>query len=493
MTCQRLLLALTCLVPISSAQAGWQFLELNALSNDAVLEASNVDGFLQIRSLNSSFETIVFEQPNDLLFLDLGAGDDNLTIDGSAISGFSANLVIGGSQGNDVISVVDLVSSASVFLDDSFGDNQYSQNRTGLQGSLYVYDGEGHQDVTIGPFIGDAISGSLFMNSSDGGSSLSVGNSGFPTVIQGGVFVDNGGFGDDQFALNGGFIADNVFLNHGNGKSNATTNGQGSFGGSFVQLVGGGELSTRMILANIDGEMLLHSGQGATDVFLGDVSIKDGLFLNSGIGFDTQTFFALRTPVLEINNGEGGSNFSVGTGDAASILPQIRITNLNGSDRFQILEGQGQYGTIEINNGVGNSTVEIGSLINAVGSLRVSSGFGNDRLTLDGVQFNGDVIAFYGDGGSEIDLLDVDINGQLELDLQDNPDVVKLEGCSVLGPTYIRTNGGDDSVTVSQNVFFGDFVAEGGSGFDIFATSNDNFFTGIEFLTGFELNFEFTL
>jgi hypothetical protein len=53
------------------------------------------------------------------------------------------------------------------------------------------------------------------------------------------------------------------------------------------------------------------------------------------------------------------------------------------------------------------------------------------------------------------------------------------------------TNNGTDTFTLSNSIFSSDFVADGGFDFDIFETSNDSVFGGIEYTPEWELFYNF--
>ncbi|APZ91250.1 hypothetical protein [Fuerstiella marisgermanici] len=492
-----LMLTAVLLATTANVHAGWQYLSLNDLPNDAVLEGSSTEGFLQIRSLDDSFSTIVFEQPNDVLYLDLGAGDDKLTVDGLTIFGFTADIFVQGAGGDDSVVLNDLQSAGSVYVDDMSGNNSYLQSQTNILGSVDINDGPGEQTVRIARSTGDAISGSLSITSTDGGSSVFVGGgSGGRTEIGGGVSIANSGYGDDEFWFDLSRIDGDVYVDHGNGKSIARAV-QGSIGGSLTQIVASGQLSATVRQSAIYGALNLQCGEGSTGVFLGDVPVSGGIFINSGLGFDSHTFWGVQTPELVIDNGEGGSRLTMDSAITSFNIARLQVTNLDGSDEINLngahrgAIGRNWVGDVEINNGNGNSTVAISDFVTHVRSVRVSAGVGNDQLILDDTTVDGDVIAFHGVGGSDVAITNADIGGQLELDSGDDVDYVTVMDSTIEGPTYIRTHQGDDSVTISANAFFGDFVAEGGAGFDILATANDSYFGGSEYVTGFDYVFDF--
>lgn len=99
---------------------------LNNSANQAVIEDDGIttNRLVRIRSLNNSFATITFELPTSELIINLGGGNDTLTVNGNGITGFTAKLTLNGGAGNDTAVVDRLSSGNGVCWNDTQGTAQ---------------------------------------------------------------------------------------------------------------------------------------------------------------------------------------------------------------------------------------------------------------------------------------------------------------------------------------------------------------------------------
>lgn len=482
-----LLMILTCLV--TRADAGWKYLSLNDLPNDAVLEDNSDpdDGLIQIRSRDGSFETIVFEQPRETLFVDFGAGDDRFEIDGKGLTGFAATIILVGGDGDDEIAIEQFVTASSVFIDDMSGARTtVSIKRSQIGADLHINDGPGSMSLTVGrtavPLFADTIKGSIYVTSPDGGSSIRIGDPnnrdlGF-VALGGGVFVENQLYGGDSFRLYGSIDGD-VYLNNGNGNAGFTSF-RSAIRGRFTQLVDSGEMSTNVVESSFADSVYCGCREGATrkrlTLFLAQ---KDVVFQN-GLGFDDVFIAATWADSIDIRNGNGGSRTDlIGAGPPGDFdLDWVNITNGNGSDEVFVRTSSYDFiEAINIDNGHGNSTVEVESRTSAVtlGSLNVKSGNGNDRCVVTNVECDGDITVNHGHGGSDVAIVGSSLNA-LSIRSNRGSDYLRISDSIINGATTLLTGRANDIITVTASVFLDRFEVRAGSGYDVLESSSDNTF-----------------
>ena len=485
--------ALCAAIISNTASAGYaEYLQLNGLDNHAVLEDNGnpSDNIVQLRSTNGTFATIQFEMPTDILAIDLGAGDDQLVVEGLQLGVLTAELMVFGQGGDDLVVLRGLDTLSNVYSDDVNGDNTLDYQQSLVSGDLHVTDGSGKQTVRFAGEVG----GSVFIQSSDGGSDLRIGTSGVTGLsarIDGALLINHSGYGDDIVRL-GGFVDGDVFIDSGHGAFDFSS--IFSSVGSLYTSVDSG--TSRVFLGDFssDGESHVLCAEGETDLQVFFSFLNNGLFVNNGLGFDKARIEgSVVGNQVAINNGDGGSSTILRDRFRALNVPQIQVQNGSGSDTYELALGDREASTVgsfSANNGRGNSTIIItGS--SPMESVTSSARWGLDVLSLDGVNIANNLIAFHSGGGSDVDIHDSNIGGNVDIDSKGRTDYVSIFDSSVGGTTNLHTGGGRDSVTVSNNVFSSDFVADGGAGYDIFATTNDNSFGGIEYVTRFEFIYEY--
>ena len=480
-------------LPSKTASAGYaEYLQLNGLDNDAVLEDNGnpSDNIVQLRSTNGTFATIQFEMPTDVLAISLGAGNDNLQIEGLDLGTLTAELMVFGQSGDDSINVRGLDTLASVYCEDLHGDNSLIAEHSMISGDVYVTDGDGVQSFLLGGTVG----GDVHVQSSGGGSVLTIGVYrflGLYAVVYGSVLIDHGGYGDDRIRINGS-IAGDFHIDSGNGKLDVSS--IFSAVGSLYTNVDSGTSTVFLGDFSSSGETNLQCAEGETNLQIYFSYLNGGLNVKNGLGFDQARIEGAHIPQVNIDNGGGGSSTILRDRDRSLNLPSVQVTNAFGSDTFELALGDRETATVgsfSASNGSGNSSVMI-SGTSPMNSVTLGSRNGLDVLSLNGVNIDNNLIAFYDNGGADIDIRDSNIGGSIDIDTKNNTDYVSFFDCTVGGTTNVHTGGGDDTVTVSNNVFSSDFVANGGvGGYDIFATTNDSSFGGIEYVTQFEFVYEY--
>ncbi len=486
-------LAVCSALSLNTATAGYaEYLQLNDLENHAVLEDNGnpADNIIQLRSTNGTFATIQFEMPTHILAIDLGAGDDRLTVEGLELGVLTAELMIFGNSGNDSINLRGLDTFSNVYSDDFQGDNSLVSQSCFISGNLHVADGDGSQTF----YLGGEVSGSIYVQSSSGDSSLRIGQGQFPglyAIVDGSVLIDQGGYGNDAVQLSG-IVQGDFYANMGHG--NFTLNSLFSNVGSLYTRVESGTSTVFLGDLAVGGETNISCAEGDTDLQIFFSQLSNGLYTHNGLGFDkvrVQGSSVLNQAIF--NNGNGGSSMLLQDDFRPLEMPLVQVTNGFGSDVYDLQLGNREnavVGTFVANNGRGNSTLNIqgGSPMN---SVTTSAGNGIDVITLNGVTIAHDLIAFNSNGGSDVDVFDSYIGGNIDIDSGNRTDYVSIVESSVAGSTNVHTGRGRDTVTVSDSVFASDFVANGGAGYDIYAFTDNNVFGGIEYITQFELLYQF--
>jgi len=480
-------------LPSKTASAGYaEYLQLNGLDNDAVLEDNGnpSDNIVQLRSTNGTFATIQFEMPTDVLAISLGAGNDNLQIEGLDLGTLTAELMVFGQSGDDSVNVRGLDTLADVYSDDVQGNNSFATQYGLISGDVHVTDGSGNQSVILRGEFG----GNVYVQSSDGDSTVAVGQatvSGLAAYVRGSVLVDNAGYGNDDMTISG-FVDGDVYVDSGHGDFDLSS--IFSNVGSLYTNVDSGTSTVFLGDFSSSGETNLQCAEGETNLQIYFSYLNGGLNVKNGLGFDQARIEGAHIPQVNIDNGGGGSSTILRDRFRSLNLPSVQVTNAFGSDTFELALGDREtttVGSFSASNGSGNSSVMI-SGTSPMNSVTLGSRNGLDVLSLNGVNIDNNLIAFYDNGGADIDIRDSNIGGSIDIDTKNNTDCVSFFDCTVGGTTNVHTGGGDDTVTVSNNVFSSDFVANGGvGGYDIFATTNDSSFGGIEYVTQFEFVYEY--
>ena len=457
---------------------------LNNNANQAVLEDDGIttNRLVRIRSLNNSFTTVTFELPTSELIINLGGGDDTLSVSGTGITGFTAKLTINGGAGNDTTTVEQLISTQGVCWNDTVGTSQGLNIRScKLTGSIQISDGDG--------------AGGLGLDSSQVGPvsfTSTNGNAGFfiyHSRINGKLNIQNKGNGTDTIRFDGCSVSDDAYLDMGNGP--VETQGLFStFEGNFSLLAGSGAFTTTFGDSGFYKSFFQDFLEGSTDTKFYVVSVNGYADIQSGLGFDQLLLANVYAGIVNIHNGDGGSKVSTlsesFTGVAFNIS-SLNITNGEGADTFttkgpRASTRAGHIGSLEINNGIGNSVTEITDPLTEVEYVHVAAGTGYDILKFGDTRI-GTIIADLHDGGSSttfdrtlVEGIDPNLGGptfgggMFAFYGGAGNDQILLDGAATYyGPVYIDLAGGTDLVdiaTESTNPFFGPLVIDGGAGND---------------------------
>jgi Ca2+-binding RTX toxin-like protein len=233
--------------------ADWVF-QMPDLSDDAVLEnvGNPIDGLIQLRSLNGTFESTLFRIPTASLTIDGGGGDDR--IDGSGMAAvMGLHIALFGGDGNDLL-------TGTVNADLLVGESG-SDTLSGLGGNDSLFGGAGVD------FLNGGAGDDRLRGQGAGGDRLS------------------GGPGDDD--LDGGPGNDRV-VEDANVDFTATNNSLTGLGndvltGIELLTLSGGVSGNRIDASGFSGDMVLI-GRSGDDLLIGG-SGNDRI--NGGAGRDT--------------------------------------------------------------------------------------------------------------------------------------------------------------------------------------------------------------
>ena len=92
------------LEPVNAGSAANVTFDGSAVADDWVIEDSTTPGQIQVRSTTGAMETTSFGNPSTLV-IDLGLGDDSLTLDSLGDSGFDGSILVNGGGGNDSLNI----------------------------------------------------------------------------------------------------------------------------------------------------------------------------------------------------------------------------------------------------------------------------------------------------------------------------------------------------------------------------------------------------
>ncbi|WP_145944232.1 hypothetical protein [Fuerstiella marisgermanici] len=439
-----------------------EYIVLDGEDNDAVLEDNGnaLDDLVQLRSTNGTFETIVFRLPTDQLVIDLGAGDDNLTVNGLELVALTAELFINGQGGDDSITLNSLETLNNVYVYDMEGNNDFRSNNFDIGGNLYISDGGGDQTVVLSS---TTVDGDVNIISTSGGSSITLGFNGGPSAqIHGSVTIDNMGTGSDFVRL-GGLIFGDFYVNAGDGDFELRSIFSSVRGGLFTNVNKGDSTIFLGDFAASEHSYFI-SGEGDTDTWLTAAFFPDGLTIQNGLGFDELRLDGAgsynsdpegQPGVVTVHNGDGGSLTSFNLTERLFPLRfnEFRIYNGQGDDTFDLnYRERDLLGTFFADNGEGNTTVEVtgdGTIQDAT----FISGEGTDSFSFDGVDVLNDLIINSGTGNRTLDIQNSEI-GNLQLSGSTGNPILYGDGddeiFAPIGNNIIDGGGGDDVLVIYE-------------------------------------------
>lgn len=433
-----------------------EYIVLNGEDNDAILEDNGnlLDDLVQLRSVNGTFETIVFRLPTHQLVIDLGAGTDSLTVSGLELGTLTADVFINGQEGNDSITLNSLKTLNNVYVQNMDGDNSLTARQLEVGGNFFINDGDGNHTVSIG----GTIEGDVNIGSTDGESVIRLGDRAALGYGQfgGSVVINSGGEGLDKIELTG-LISDDFYIDAGDGDFKLSSIFSSVRGALFTTVDNGdstiflGDFS-----AGEDSYFMNHNGD--TDTWLTATFFGNGLTIQNGLGFDELRLDGTKIStggsepgLLTVNNGDGGSSTLLNQSERLFSLwiGEFYLHNGLGTDTidFNIRE-RDLFGTFHANNGDGDMTIEI-SGNSTIDSLTLLSGEGNDQILIDEVRIQNDLVIDTGLGDRNIEVEGADVQGNTDIS-------AAIETATVYG-------SGDDEIFAS----LGNNIIDGGNGDDV--------------------------
>ncbi len=400
----------------------------------------------QLMSLASSPQ-VTFANPSKAMTLNVGSGNDSVTI--NAIDpGFSAMLQVLGADGNDSLNA--LSTNFAVTLDGGVG------NDTLIGGSLAdsilggadadSINGQAGNDTVIAGIGNDVISGGDgddLLNSGNGNDVL-AGGAGNDTLTAGGGIDTVSDVGDVNFVLTAttltGLGADTLISIEAasitGGVSSNSIDVSAFTGSATVNGAGGGDLITGSPQAD------RLDGQAGNDTIIGGAG-NDALF--GGDGLDSMSG-GLGADALD-----GGNDNDTLTGDDSNDT----LIGGAGNDRIQGLAGNdsilGGDGSDSLEGGDGNDVVQgEGSSFDTV-----SGGLGDDTLG--------------GGSGSDILVESADANFALT-----SVSFTGLGNDSVAGFEFAQLTGGSSANAISAAGFSGSVTLFGANGNDTLTGGSNN-------------------
>jgi hypothetical protein len=290
------------------------------------------------------------------------------------------------------------------------------------------------------------IAGDFTYNGGDGGNTLNMDNDTGTSKVRNLTF--NNGDGVDNFAfLDGSFIVSGALtINYAEGGSNSNI---GFFAGDNVTILGPANITAAAGSDNINF---------------------------SGNNFQAKGTFT-------INGGTGDNGVHINYFNSVVFAKPLSITNLAGDDVFAIGQATNKstsFAGLTINNGSGKSDISFASdtsdTIN--GNLLITNGAGDDKLTVDPVDFTvtGMVVIKNGTGSTTTDISPTNTNtvgGAFMLTSAAGDDTTTIAGATVNYKAVAILNGNGDSNTQfsGTNLSFSSISNTNGDGLDTFGVT----------------------
>jgi len=438
-----------------------EYLVLNGDDNQAVLEdnGNSLDDLVQLRSVNGTFETVVFRLPTDVLVIDMGDGNDSLVVNGLELGSLTANVFIYGQGGDDSVALNGLTTLNDVYVNDLDGDNTFRSARMDIGGSLYINDGDGNQSV----LVRGTVNGDVFIASTNGDSGVNVGSPGIESsLVRGSVVIDNHGVGSDVIRLSGR-IDGNFYINASDGNFSLNSIFS-SVGGSLFTNVDSGDSTIFLGDFSAAEESYFISAEGDTNTWLTMASFGDGLTIRNGLGFDDLRLDAtsilnadseFAPGLLTVNNGDGGSSTALNRNQRifALRIGEVQLNNGLGTDTIEInLRERDTLGAFYANNGDGDTTVDITG-DSTMQAATFVSGEGTDVFSLDGIDIENALIINTGSGERTVDIQNAEV-GDLQISGSSTVEIVYGAGDDAIyapvGNNIIDGGGGNDVLVVYQ-------------------------------------------
>jgi hypothetical protein len=358
-------------------------------------------------TINHTLTTFTTPSAITAVTVNLGSGDDTLTLDGTATNGainLPGSLVILGSGGNKTLSATSVnllrggslavllsgngtetstftdvnVSGAATVTHTGVGDTTFTITTSGTPrpdavvnwGNLTIVNGSGKDTNTISDVN---FRGSVSVNNGAGGSltNISATNDQNLTSIGGSVTILNatGQTDNELYDYN---VAGNVVISTGAGVSGQTTpNFVGvenikSFPNSAIPVIGGSVTVVGTTLAGASPQLVIDFGTGTTPANLPLVISGNLTILAGGAGsvdINLNDLTVIGTTTVELGAQTHGDTFQVQGSSVTSVFNNfILISAATGNDTFSIQDSAGSIefaGLVSVSLGAGNDTLNL--------------------------------------------------------------------------------------------------------------------------------------
>ena len=416
-------------VDVKSGAAVKGGVELGAGDDTLTVSGATVSGDVD---LGAGDDTLTLSSATVFGKLDLSVGGDTLTVsDGTTVSGgvemFDGSDTLTVRDGAAVVGGVDLgagddtltVSSATVSgdVDPGAGDDTLTLSGATVSGELDLSVGSDTLDVSDGTMISGGVEmfdGSDTMIVRDG-ATVSGGidlGSGDDTLTVSGATVSGGvnpGAGDDTLIFSSATVSGKLDLSVG---SDTLTVSDGTTVSGGVEMFDGADILTVSSNARVSGGVNLGAGDDTLTV--SGATVSGGV--NPGAGDDTLIF------------------------SSATVSGKLDLSV--GSDTLTVSDGTTVSGGVEMFDGADILTVSS----NARVSGGVNLGAGDDTLTVSGATVSGGVNP--GAGDDTLIFSSATVSGKLALSVGSDTLTVS-DGTTVSGG--VEMFGGSDILTVSNN------------------------------------------
>ncbi len=256
----------------------------------------------------------------------------------------------------------------------------------GYAGSLTANTGNGADTITILGATGSSINGPINISEGLGQApnddTLNLNGTGATGAVV---------FGGSIQALHG---AGTATLNLGNTTAGMTTSVHGNLTISDFTTINLGGGTTSTVAATVGGNLTVLDANEGRVVTIGTndgFTVQGNVNVSTGTASDVVTLRALSVSgSTQFNLGEGANAFTMGTQTAAlataSFNGNFGLTEGNGANTNNVVEGMAVGGDVNVKIGDGNSTfVDVaGSRPVTNGSFNLTAGNGNDTITLFG-------------------------------------------------------------------------------------------------------------
>jgi CHRD domain/Domain of unknown function DUF11/RTX calcium-binding nonapeptide repeat (4 copies)/Domain of unknown function (DUF4214) len=386
---------------------------LAAGADDAFLEDDGTagNGMSQLRSANGTFETTRFSNPTDSLTIDLGDGDDTLTVSGTAPpDDLTAGLTIDGQAGNDTVTV-----NGALSLSTGAGDLELTAEMINLNGgSVNTTGAQGYNDnVTLGAKTTLTSGGGISFNGTLSGNVHGLTADAGTT---GGITFNGPATALTDLTANGTFVTLNANLNAtgavqftaGDGAANNTN-------GNNITLNGTIDPATVAMIS--DDDIVVNAAITAGD----NITLLAGQDGTGSVITNTGGTLTATNPGGDIAVSAGTTNGNITLGDNVTAVDTVAATAQGpgaaaGTHAVTVAQNI-TGGTVTLTAG-GDLTVQSGAAVTGSTAVTLNAGADNNgsNNTLAG-SVSGTVVNVSGGDGDDTFTINLAAGSSAQLDL----------------------------------------------------------------------------